>query len=253
MRRRITFLICLVSVAGASALEKSMLSLKLPSELEARQAQFFFQHRFYGNINEEPFDTFFGMSGGANAGLGFRVRLFQNFELVASHVFNENEYGLAAGYAFKIPRLPVRGQMDAEVFTNKRIYFIGNSIVQDRKRFASFRLDLAFKPILNRLSPVVNVGYDTDRKKTGLGLGLDLALTSKYSFIGEYYPRLNKNEKIDGLMYDSYAVGLKVQTYGHHFLFHIGNNTEIGTRKLMAGSAHKGLFFGFGIQRLLEF
>ena len=106
---------------------------------------------------------------------------------------------------------------------------------------------------MNRLTPVVNLGYDTDRKRTGLGLGLDIAITPKYSLIGEYYPRLKKDGVEDGQMFDSFAVGLKVQTYGHHFLFHVGNNTEIGTRKLMAGSTANDLFFGFGIQRLLEF
>jgi hypothetical protein len=168
-------------------------------------------------------------------------------------VFSDNEYALAAGYAFTVPGLPLRGQIDAEIFTNKRFYFVADGVIQERKRFTAFRLDLASKPILEHLSPVVNVGYDTDRKKAGLGLGLDLAITPKYSLIGEYYPRLKKDENTDGPMFDSFAVGLKVQTYGHHFLFHVGNNTQIGTRRLMAGSAAKDLFFGFGIQRLLEF
>jgi len=253
MMKRIIPLICLLTLAGAFALEKSMLSLKLPSELDARQAQFFFQHRFYGKIDEKPLDTFFGMSEGANARLGFRVRLVKNVEVVVSHVFRDNEYALAAGYAFSVPGLPVFGQVDAEVFTNKRYYFIMDGVIQKRKRFAAFRFDLTSNAILKLLTPVVNLGYDTDRKRTGLGLGLDIAITPKYSLIGEYYPRLKKDGYEDGQMFDSFAVGLKVQTYGHHFLFHIGNNTEIGTRKLMAGSTVNDLFFGFGIQRLLEF
>jgi hypothetical protein len=250
--KRIIALICLLSLTGAFALEKSMLSLKLPSELESRQAQFFFQHRFYGRIDQKPLDTFFGMDIGANAKLGFRVRIVKNVELAVSHVARDNEYAVAAGYAFSIPGVPVRGQADAEFFTNKRNYIVEDVDVLKRKRFAAFRLDLATKAVWNRLTPVVNIGYDTDWKRGGLGLGLDVAVTPKYSLIGEYYPRLKKDGR-DGLIYDSFAVGLKVQTYGHHFLFHVGNDTEIGTRKLMAGSASKYLFFGFGIQRLLEF
>ena len=251
--KRIILLICLLSLTGAFALEKSMFSLKLPSELDARQAQFFLQHRFLGKINEKPLDTFFGMSVGAKVMLGFRVRLVKNVELVVSDQIRDNEYALAAGYAFSVPGLPVRGQVDAEFFTNKQFYFIMDGVIQKRKGFAAYRLDLTSKAILKRLTPVVNIGYDTDRKRTGLGLGLDVAISPKYSLIGEYYPRLKKDGYEDGQMFDSFAVGLKVQTYGHHFLFHVGNNTEIGTRKLMAGSNVNDLFFGFGIQRLLEF
>jgi hypothetical protein len=250
--KRIIPLICLFSLTGAFALEKSMLSLKLPSELEARQVQFFFQHRFYGKINEKPLDTFFGMDEGANAKVGFRIRPIKNFELVVSHVFRDNEYALGAGYAFPLPGLPIRGQVDAELFTNRQYYTVPDGVELKRKQFSAFRLDLVSKAILNRLTPVVNLGYDTELKRTGLGLGLDFAITPKYSLIGEYYPRLNKDGR-DGLIYDSFAVGVKIQTYGHHFLFHIGNNTGIGTRKLMAGSAVNDKFFGFGIQRLLEF
>jgi hypothetical protein len=253
MKRLIAILIVLASINGVFALEKSMLSLKLPSQLEARQAQFFFQHRFYGKLDNKALDTFFGMNEGANAILGFRTRLFENFELVVSHVFRDNVNAIAAGYAISPRFLPVRMQVDAEIFSNKKFYFLQESVAFRRKTFAAFRLDLASRAILNHLTPVVNIGYDTELKRTGLGLGLDAAISGKFSLIGEYYPRLKKNGPDDELRYDSFAVGLKVQTYGHHFLFHVGNNTEIGTRRLMAGSASRDLFFGFGIQRLLEF
>jgi len=253
MRGRIAILAVLLTASAAHGLEKSMLSLKLPSELEARQSQFFLQHRFHGKINEEPLESFFGMSGGANVGLGFRVGLLKNLEIVALHVFNENEYSLAVGYAVKFPSLPLRAQVDAGIYTNKKFYVLSGGVEFKRKQFAAFRLDLASKAILNHLTPVVNVGYDTELEQAGLGIGLDAAISKKYSLIGEYYPRLNGDENGNGPKYDSFAVGLKVQTYGHHFLFHVGNNTEIGTRKLMAGSTAKDLFFGFGIQRLLEF
>jgi hypothetical protein len=251
MKRLIAGFFVLMSLGGASALEKSMLSLKLPSRLEARQSQFFFQHRFYGKV--DSLDTFFGMSEGANAGLGFRVRLFENFEMAVSHVFSDNEYALVAGYAVNLPVLPLRAQVDAEIFTNKKYYFLQDGVELKRKRFAAFRLDLASRAILNRLTPVVNLGYDTELERTGLGFGLDAAINEKFSLIGEYYPRLKKDGPDDDLGYDSYAVGLKVQTYGHHFLFHVGNNIQIGTRRLMAGSASRELHFGFGIQRLFEF
>jgi hypothetical protein len=252
--KRTLSLICLLSLSGAFGLEQSMLSLKLPSQLDARQAQFFFQHRFYGKV--DSLDTFFGMAEGANAGLGFRIRVFRNFELVASHVFGEereNENSLGIGYAFPVPGLPVRGQIDAEIFSNKRYYTDPNGAFLRRKNFTAVRLDLASKAILNRLTPVVNIGYNSERKHAGFGLGLDVTITPKYSLIGEYYPRLQKTRDESLLIHDSFAIGLKVQTYGHHFLFHVGNNRGIGTRNLMEGAGVKTLFFGFGIQRLLEF
>jgi hypothetical protein len=245
-------IVVLISLSSAFSLEKSMLNLKLPSALETGQAQFFVQHRFRGYaLTDKPFETFFGMESGANVSLGLRTRVLKNLEAIASYTILEREYVLGAGYALTSPGSWIKGQIDLQYFTFRRYYVDSDTIL--RKNYAYGRLDLSTKPFGGVITPVVNVGYDTEYKKVGLGVGIDIGLSEKFSLIGEYFPRLWEKDYIDKKMYNCFAFGLKVQTWGHHFLFMLGNSTDVGTRKMMHGSNYKDLFFGFGIQRLLEF
>jgi hypothetical protein len=251
MKKWTILFVFILAVQQIFALEKSMLNLKLPTALEVRQAQFFLQHRFRGYaVKEKPLETFFGMESGANVGLGFRTCVLKNLEVIASYTFWEKEYVLGVGYALTSPGAWIKGQIDLQYFTYKRPQF---DPFAKHKSFAYFRLDLASKAIGNFVTPVINIGYDTDYRKVGLGVGIDLGLSEKFSLIGEYFPRLWKKDYADRQMVDSFAFGLKVQTWGHHFLFMLGNSTDVGTRRMMHGSNVKDLFLGIGIQRLLEF
>jgi hypothetical protein len=234
----------LTAAPALQALENSMLNLKLPSGLEPRQAQFVLAHRFYGPVNEEPLESFFGMAGGANVALGFRVCPYHRFEITASRQFWENENILGAGWAFEVPLLPAVGQIDAAFHSYKT--FSSASLAYERREFFHARLDLSARPG-TRFLPVVNLAFDTESDGWRAGFGANLTLTERFGLIGEIFPAP------EGGGDAVFAAGLKVQTYGHHFLFQIGNSTEIGTHRLMRGTRSDDLTLGFGLHRLLDF
>jgi hypothetical protein len=242
----------LLAALQARAVEDSMLNLRLPSALEPWQAQFILQHRFYGAIDEKPvLDRFFGMAEGANVGLGFRLCPVKNLEVSVRHTFLNKEYGIGTGYSF-FPGIPgFRGQAGLELDTYKTFRFEHGRLTDRRRNVWFGRLDVR-GPALGFLTPVVNVGYDSENRKTGFGLGLNAAVSKGFGLIGEYFPRVDRGSSEGSLSTDCFAVGLKIQTYGHHFLFQVGNSTDIGLQRMMRGAPTKNLMFGFGIQRLFE-
>lgn len=244
--------VLLMSVAlQAVTAENSMLNLDRPSTLEPRQAQFVVQHRFYGRIDENTLDTFFGMSEGANVGLGIRLSPIKNFELSVNHVFLYKEYRIGAGYAFNTVIPGCRAQAGFEWVSFKSGRFVEGFWKEDRKAVWFGRLDIRGPSILF-LTPVANIGYDTDDRTTGFGFGLDCAVSGKLSLIGEFFPRVNRSTWEGSRSSHCFAAGVQVKTYGHHFLFQLGNSTELGLRRMMRGAPSRNLMFGFGIKRLLE-
>ncbi|MCK4416546.1 MAG: hypothetical protein KAV99_00070, partial [Candidatus Latescibacteria bacterium] len=206
--------------------------------LEQRQAEFIVQHRFYGKITEEPVETFLGMDMGANVGIGLRYVIWEKFEFNVSHIRSQKEYTTGLSYAYVVPEI-LRGQVDIQFFSFK-------SGIKERKRGIFCQLALQSAPVLKRFTPVVNIGYDAYNGKTGLGFGIDVGIFEDLSIIGEYFPLLDDDEQVD-----YFAFGFRIWTYGHRFIFLLGNSSEIGTRRLMLGTNNRDLYFGFNIQRLL--
>jgi hypothetical protein len=173
----------------------------------------------------------------------------------------EKEHTLGAGYAFGLPGIPLRGQLDLQWVSCMRFSFTDAGLAEKRENFLFSQVDISGVFWSGRLTPAVNVGYDADSEKWGLGAGLNVGITGPIGLVFEYFPRLqtDANAGLD----DAFFLGIKVQTYGHHFLFQVGNSTDIGTRRLMAGAPHsvetaegtktRPLYLGIGIQRLLEF
>jgi hypothetical protein len=108
---------------------------------------------------------------------------------------------------------------------------------------------LESRPVAKRFIPVINLGYDGYHEKMGCGLGMSISILEKVSLLGEYFPVLDSDQDERE---DSFAFGFRIRTYGHFFLFLLGNNVEIGTRQLMRGAVNNELHFGFNIQRLIE-
>jgi len=232
--------------------ETGMINTKNPTGLEQRQIEIKIQHRFYGKINDRPLDTFFGLDVGANVGLGLRYVVLPKLEINVSYT-RGNEYTIGTSYAYFPPKIPIGSQLDAQFFTYKEYNFTTKS--EERKSNVFGLFSLQTKPIVKRVVPTVNIGYNGDAKKLGAGLGLyviifkDLGLIQKIILLGEYFPTKDRT-KDSRYCYD---FGFRIETYGHHFDFILGNNSEIGLRHIMLGTeSDKGLYFGFNIKRVLR-
>jgi hypothetical protein len=234
-----------------SAVENSMLNLERPSTLEPSQGQIIVQHRFYGRVDENTLDTFFGLSEGANVGLGIRMSPVKNVALSVNHTFLYKEYRVGAGYAFNTLIPGCRAQAGFEWVSFKSGRFMEGFWKEDREAVWFGRLGIK-GPSFRFLTPVVNVGYDSEIRKTGFGFGIDCAVSGSVSLIGEFFPRADRSTWEGERSEDCFAAGVQIKTYGHHFLFQVGNSTDIGLRRMMRGTANQDLKFGFGIQRLFE-
>jgi hypothetical protein len=228
------------------------MNLNAPTNLKIKQTEFRIEHRFYGKLNEEPFDTFFGMFSGANANLGLRYSALPNLEIKASYERDNQEAIIGASYAYFYPNMMFRSQLDAQFFSYKE--FNLDILEKERKSNAFILLSLQTDPIIKRIMPIVNVGYDSENKEIGAGVGLYVILLErlgavrKISLIGEFFPT-----KLDGNN-NCYDFGIRIETYGHNFDFIFGNSSNIGIRRLVLGvdkNRPKGLYFGFNIKRLI--
>ena len=238
MLRICSVILVLLFPQAVLSYENGMLDLSVPTGLEKGQAEFFVGHRFYGKIAEEPLDTFFGMDMGANVRIGLRVALREKLELGVSHIRLQKEYVVGLRYAYVVPDR-LRSQAAVQFFSFK-------PGIEERKQGLFTQLTLQSTPVLKRVTPVVNFGYDSYEGSAGMGFGLDVGLLEHLSLIGEYFPVLGGDDEVD-----CFAFGLGLRTYGHRFMVLLGNSSEIGTRRLMLGTNARDLYFGFNIGRLL--
>jgi hypothetical protein len=125
--------------------------------------------------------------------------------------------------------------------------------MEDRRQ--NFFYDLAVRgdPVLDVVSPALVVAYDGYEERFGAGFGLAVGfdregMVKHIAAIGEYYPVLSRDEGRTGPE-DCFAAGVELQTYGHHFAFLVGNSSQIGTRRLMLGTASNDVYLGFNIYR----
>jgi hypothetical protein len=208
------------------------------------------QHRIKGILTEETLDNFFGIDQGANINFGIRYALLQRLEVNACYTALRQEYRLGASYAHHLPQIYMKGQMDVE-------YFDFESAGERNSNFY-YALALQTFPLGEILTPTVNIAYDGFNEKFGLGFGVDLGFDfylgpiEHISVIGEYYPILDSEPGMTNEEH-YFTAGLRLDTYGHHFMVQVSNGFEIGPRNLMLGVPTNDLYLGFNIQRILQF
>jgi len=232
------------------AFEPSALNLRVPSHLEKNSLVFDVQHRAYGVLTEDPLDNFFGLGLGANVNIGLRYAVLPQLEINAAYTTFEKEYRLGASYGHHLQRLYLKGQLDVQYFNFERT----------GERNGNFYISAALQsyPLGNVFIPTVNFAYDGFNEKFGLGFGVDLGFDWSFgplehiSLVGEYYPVLRAEEPITRAE-NYFAAGLRLDTYGHHFMLQISNGSEIGPRRLMLGTLNNDIYIGFNIHRILQF
>lgn len=252
MRKLILLMLLSQIIACLSAYENSMLSLYSPTELDKGQGQFQIKHRFYGDITEEPLDSFFGMLKGVNIGFDYRYQFYPKAEVTFNYTKfkKDTQFGLA--YKLQKDDFPIKGQINIDYLTFKE------PLMNDDRR-GNFKtvLSLQNEPFLDRWVGTINTGYDLYYERPLLGLGANIMIIDKVYLIAEYFPVLDRSTDIAQLKRylkkaDAYSVGIKLDTYGHHFKFQISNSEQMTLHRLTMG-ADKGapLMFGFNLERRL--
>lgn len=242
----IIVMLLVVMVPMVFAWEEDMLNLKVPTNLKAGAIVVDIEHRLLSGFN------------GANVDLGLRYLIWSKLEFNTSFTkylaipndTAQNDLTLGASFAHYLPKI-LRLQADIQFFIYEQV------ITKERRQNFFYQLAVQSEPIQKIFTPVINVAYDGRNKRVGFGAGLDAGFNINFGpiqrlgLIGEYFPLLKHNNTM--VDKNSFAVGIVFGTYGHHFMFMLGNSLEIGTRRLMLGAPKNNMYFGFNIQRHLDF
>jgi hypothetical protein len=241
----------------------SLPNLAAPTVIAAPALEADFQHQFWGRAGgtvgtNNALQRLFGLADGADVAIGVRSVVWRTAQVYVSYdntqLFNASHYEYAAGaaYAVAVPRLFLHMQGDGQVFSYSSLL----SYPEKRRTGCFVQASLQNDPILGRARFLLDGGYDFDRKKFGLGLGLDVMVYGDFAVYGEVFPVVDKANRdlfnADKLT-TPYSIGVKMTTPGHQFFIFIGNAEENGARHLMQGTADKYLRFGFSIKRLWSF
>ena len=228
------------------AFEAGQLSLDTPNVLKQNEGSFGIRHRFFGEIDD--LDKFFGTDDGGNMHFMLKYALLDNLVLGVDHTKSESAYGIGLEYSYDFnwikTGLRVNGfRLNTGLDEYKKSYMTS----------ASFQTPNYF----NHLIFTTNIAYDFYFEHKILGFGVDintenfipfLTFTEKLSLLAEYYPQIDKIDDISG-EYASYAVGIKYQTYGHHFEILATNSSNMDIRTISLGTNSNKLHFGFNINR----
>ncbi len=236
----------LLAGAGAWAYEPSLLNLTVPSALQRGNLDLLILHRFYGSLLDQPLQNLFGLTGGADVGIGARLMVVPGLQLRALYSTEYKEVAAGAGYVRWFPAAYLGLQADAQ-YLNREV-----SSVRVGSLFTTLTAQSA--PILKRVRLSGAVGYDSRLNHLGFGTGLAVELSPALSLVAEFYPYLPQGwerytEELGAN--HAFAFGIMGKTAGHQFSLLAGNSYDIGEAHLMTGApAASGLFLGFNIQRL---
>jgi len=230
------------------AYEAGQLSLDVPNVLNKGEGSFSIRHRFFGEASDA--EKFLGTDDGGNMHFILKYALMDNLLIGVDHTRDQSGYGIGLEYAKDLQEWGSFGARfngfsidDASFDKRQKSYFINTSYqtqnIQDHVRLSA------------------NVGYDAYYEHHTAGFGIDinmknsfswLTFTDNLSLLGEYYPQIDKVEDISGKN-DAYAMGVKFQTFGHHFEVLLSNATSMDPRTMALGTNSDDLHFGFNINR----
>ena len=250
MIRYLTRLLSILAIIAATAAgyEPNMLDMAVPTGLKPGQMEVRIQHRFLGRADKDPLGTLLGTDQGANPAMALRAPVWRSFELRAGYTRNQKEYSIGASYGAAIAAVHARAQLSFEFFSYQKLG------MDKRRQNGFYLLSLQSGPVLGRARLGLNAGYDAYNLQAGIGIGALVGIAGPMSIIGEYYPTMGRTDSSTYLgPVNSMALGLRLDTYGHQFTILVGNNTEVGARRMMLGSPANRPYLGFVIQRRIEF
>jgi len=243
--KKAVILLLIIICSSIFGLERTSFNLKVPSGLDAKQYYMDIIHRMRGNN--------ISVGQGANIALGLRYRAWNNIDVNAYWIKDNKEYNIGASYAYYLPKVMLRSQVDVNFFSYEKPPL-------SRRQNFFYNLSLQTEPFGKIFVPTVNVAYDGYNQKIGLGAGADFGFNlnigpvESVNVIGEYFPVLNRDSLVNlNRPKNSFAFGLKFNTYQHQFMFMVHNNWEITSRRLMLGAPNNNLHFGFVMNRFQAF
>jgi hypothetical protein len=229
-----------------------MADLSVPVQIPPQSLEINIVHRFFRATDGDFPDNFITF---ANVNLALRYVILNKLEVGTGYLLSPSlpkEYALYAAYSYFLPQIFLRTQAYVQLFGTQTVS--GDS--RSWRNNGLYQINLQSEPIAKRFFPTVNFIFDGLTKKFGIGTGIDISVLETYDIVAEYFPvigardidQMTQNEKVN----NCFSIGFKKSTAGHHFIFSVSNNTDLGVRRLMRGSTTNNIYFGFNIQRLIS-
>lgn len=246
MKKLLLLLSLAIFSEGLMAFEMGQLSLDTPNVLKKGEGSFGIRHRFFGEIND--YNKFLGTDDGGNMHFVLKYALLDNLVLGVDHTRDESAYGVGLEYSHDFEWIKAGVRVNG--------FRLDKGLEEYDKSYQAI-VSLQTPNYFNHLNFTANLGYDAYYKHQIVGVGVDLnadnfisflTFTEKLSLLAEYYPQVDEIEGISK-EYDSYALGMKYQTYGHHFEIMVTNSTSMDPRTMSLGTNSDKLHLGFNINR----
>jgi len=247
--KKIVLVACIALFSeGAMAYEAGQLSLDTPNVLKQSEGSFGIRHRFYGEFDD--YEKFLGSDDGGNMYFSLKYAVMDNLVIGVDHTRDQSGYGLVIEYAKDFTEYGSAG-------IRLNTFSIDNFNFEERQK--SYFINAAYQTpnFFDHIRFTANAGYDAYYEHNTLGFGIDinmknkitwLTYTENMSLLAEYYPQIDEVDGISGDN-DSYAFGLKFQTFAHHFEILLTNSSNMDPRTMALGTNSEDLHFGFNINR----
>ena len=244
-----TVLLCF-TVLNAEQYESPMLNMTVPSGLEDGQAYFTLNHKFLQSLRAYPEDNLYALfDGGVNMNLYFRYMPAWDIEIKFGYTTKNREQTAGLSYTLKTPKILFNSQVDVQFFSYAD--YVQNNFAQNLFYLLSLQ-SVAFWD--DRVVVSVDAGYDGYNEHIGLGIGASMEIVRHIRLLAEYYPVfLREDRSVNVGTTGCYAFGIKLDTFGHQFIFKAGNSADTSTRRMMLGTTTQDVYIGFTIMRLIAF
>ena len=233
---------------SAIAFEAGQLSLDTPNVLKTGEGSFGIRHRFYGKADD--YEKFLGTDDGGNMFFSLKYAVIDNLLIGVEHTRDQSAYALNIEYAKDFVEFGSAG-------IRLNTFSIDDFNFESRQKSYFINVSYQTPNFFDHLRITGNAGYDAYFEHNTLGFGVDLNMknniswltfTENMSLLAEYYPQVDKVDGVSGKN-DSYAFGVKVQTFAHHFEILLTNASNMDPRTMALGTNNEDLHFGFNINR----
>ena len=219
--------------------DESLSNLFTPSFIAAPAVEAVFQHRFTRGLGEDSYSFL----GGAAVNAGVSGKVWENMGLSLDYFTPNDEIDFGASYS-----VPITGRSIAAYGTIHFFNFKEN-VSRDRLSNALYAAAITVRLLPARLWFTGNLGYDGYALVLAPSAGLLLRASEILDVTAEYC--FAHDESL--FSENSFAFGVKFNTWRHQFRVMFSNSLGNGGRNFMGGARDNRLRPGFSIQRLFDF
>jgi Membrane bound beta barrel domain (DUF5777) len=234
-----------------------IIDLPAPAHLPKHGVEMFIQHRFFEGLSDSRPGDAFGIDSGANINLAVNYGITDRMSLGVSRARDNQIIALTGTYEIQTrTESPWKMSLVAGVegernFERQYSPFVELTTSYDWKGVRLFAVPTAVLHSRDRelVDLLRSFAVNPDSSSTlSMGLGADVALSSRFSLVGEVVPRLAGFGGIDHHR-PTVSAGLAIQSWGHVFTILVSSSRDFTPAEYAVNPEQKSVSLGFNIYR----